>query len=81
MVQDLYNVLMGIPDPFGVLGKIVREPPYDRWNRELMISIDLDVLGLEECLRQEQEMLKEALKVTGKLVKRIDELAQMGHEQ
>ena len=59
MVQDLYNVLTGIPDPFDFLEKIVREPPYELWNREIMTSIDLDVLGLEECLWQEQELLKE----------------------
>ena len=53
MVQDLYNVLTGIPDPFDFLEKIVREPPYELWNREIMTSIDLDVLGLEECLWQE----------------------------
>ena len=56
MVQDLYNVLMGIPYPFDFLEKIVREPPCALWNREIMTSIDLDVLGLEECLRREQEL-------------------------
>ena len=59
MVQDLYDVLMGIPDPFVFLEQIVKDPPYELWNREIMTSIDLDVLGLEECLRQEQELLKE----------------------
>jgi len=59
MVQDLYNVLMGIPDPFDFLEKVVKDPPVDLWNREIMTSIDLDVLGLKECLRREQEMLTE----------------------
>ena len=59
MVQDLYNVLMGIPDPFDFLGKIVGAPPVELWNEEIMISVDLDVLGLEECLRREQELLQE----------------------
>lgn len=59
MVEDLYNVLMGIPDPFDFLDRIVSEPPYALWNREIMTSVDLDVLGLEECLRQEQELLKD----------------------
>ena len=58
MVEDLYNVLMGIPDPFDFLERIVKEPPYELWNEQIMISIDLDVLGLKECLRQEQELLK-----------------------
>ncbi len=57
MVQDLYHVLMGIPNPFDFLEQIVREPPYALWNREIMTSIDLDILDLQECLRQEQEML------------------------
>ena len=61
MVQDLYNVLMGIPNPFATLEQIVRHPPYDLWNREIMTSIDLDVLGLEECLRQEQDLLQDPL--------------------
>ena len=61
MVEDLYNVLMGIPDPFDFLEKIVKEPPYELWNEQIMTSIDLDVLGLEECLRQEQELLKDPL--------------------
>ncbi len=61
MVQDLYNVLMGIPNPFGFLEQIVRNPPYDLWNQEIMTSIDLDVLGLEECLRQERELLQDSL--------------------
>lgn len=61
MVQDLYNVLMGIPNPFGFLEQIVQQPPYDLWDKEIMTSIDLDVLGLEECLRQEQELLQDPL--------------------
>ena len=43
MVEDLYNVLMGIPDPFDFLEKIVKEPPYELWNEQIMTSIDLDV--------------------------------------
>ena len=61
MVEDLYNVLMGIPDPFEFLEKIVKEPPYELWNQQIMTSIDLDVLGLEECLRQEQDLLQDPL--------------------
>ena len=57
MVQDLYNVLMGIPNPFEFLAQVVREPPYQLWNREIMTSIELDILGLEESLRQESELL------------------------
>jgi len=57
MVQDLYNVLMGIPNPFEFLAQVVQEPPYQLWNREIMTSIELDILGLEESLRQESELL------------------------
>ena len=59
MVQNLYNVLMGIPEPFAFLERIVREPPYALWNTEIMTSIDLDLLGLEEYLRQEEELLED----------------------
>ena len=57
MVQDLYNTLMGIPNPYDFLERIVKEPPYELWNREIMTSIDLDILSVEEYLRQEQEMM------------------------
>ncbi len=59
MVQDLYNVLMGIPDPFAFLEQVVREPPVPLWNQEILNSIHLDVLGLEEALRREEELLGE----------------------
>ena len=61
MVQDLYNVLMGIPDPFDFLERIVHTLPVDLWNQEILTSIDLDVLGLEECLRQEADLLQAPL--------------------
>ena len=59
MIQNLYDVLMGIPDPFNFLERIVSEPPYALWNAEIMASVDLDVLGLEECLRMERELLED----------------------
>ena len=58
MVQKLYDVLMGIPDPFDFLARVVRTLPEDTWNREILNAVDLDVLGLEECLRQEAELLR-----------------------
>ncbi len=61
MVRDLYAVLMGIPDPFGSLARIVRELPVARWNAEIAAAVDLDVLGLEECVRREEELLKHPL--------------------
>ena len=61
MVQDLYAVLMGIPRPFEFLAQIVRHPPYDLWNREILNSVDLDVLALEECLRRESDLLQDPL--------------------
>ena len=57
MTQDLYDVLLGIPDPFAFLERIVRDPPVDLWNREILASVDLEILGLEELLRQERELL------------------------
>ena len=59
MVQDLYDGLMGIPHPFDFLERAVSELPYKRWNKEILTSVDLEVPGLKECLRQEQEMLDE----------------------
>ena len=58
MVYTLYNVLMGIPNPFDFLENIVKTPPVNLWNQEILSSIDLDVLGLEECLRQESILLQ-----------------------
>jgi len=65
MVQDLYNVLMGIPDPFDFLAKVVAEMPVTLWNREILTSIDLDVLGIEECLRREEELLQDPCALAG----------------
>ena len=61
MVQSVYDVLMGIPDPFDFLARVADAPPVDLWNREILTSIGLDVLGLEECLRQESALLQEPL--------------------
>lgn len=61
MAQDLYDALMGIPNPLDFLHRIVETPPYELWNREIMTSVDLDVLGLEECLRMEAELLASPL--------------------
>lgn len=57
MVQDLYNVLMGIPDPFEFLRQIVQTPPYELWNQEILTAVELDVLGLEECLHKEETLM------------------------
>lgn len=61
MAQDLYNVLMGIPDPFTFLEQIVQNPPYDLWNQEIISGVDLDVLELEECMRRESELMNDPL--------------------
>lgn len=57
MVQDLYNVLMGIPNPFDFLQQIVQTPPYELWNQEILTAAELDVLGLEECLHKEEALM------------------------
>ena len=57
MVQDLYNVLMGIPNPFDFLQQIVQAPPYELWNQEILTAAELDVLGLEECLHKEEALM------------------------
>ena len=58
MTQDLYNVLMGIPDPFAFLERVVETLPCDAWNQEILASIELDLLGLEELLRQEDALMQ-----------------------
>ena len=77
MVQDLYNVLMGIPEPMDFLARVVDELPCGQWNREIMTSIWLDLLGLEEALQREAELmaLPEALEAYGETVQSNAELA------
>ena len=77
MVQDLYNVLMGIPEPMDFLARVVDELPCGQWNREIMTSIWLDLLGLEEALQREAELmaLPEALEAYGETVQSDAELA------
>ena len=61
MVQDLYNTLMGIADPFDFLTRVIHTMPVHLWNQEILTSIDLDVLSLKECLRQEKDLLHSPL--------------------
>ena len=77
MVQDLYNVLMGIPEPMDFLARVVDELPCEQWNREIMTSIWLDLLGLEEALQREAELmaLPEALAAYAETVQNDAELA------
>ena len=63
MVQDLYNVLMGIPNPFAFLERIVQTPPYALWNQEILTAVELDVLGLEECLHREEKLMLSPLAI------------------
>ncbi len=58
MVQSLYDVLMGIPDPMVFLSRVVQEPPVELWNREILNAVDLDVLGIREALAQEEQLMQ-----------------------
>ena len=61
MVKSLYDVLMGIPDPMRFLRQVVETPPVDLWNEEILNAVDLDVLALDECLSQEDELMQAPL--------------------
>lgn len=61
MVQDLYNVLMGIPEPFTFLERIVKEPPCELWNREIIRATGLDILEVMVCLEREDELMQSPL--------------------
>ncbi len=63
MVEELYDVLLGIPNPMDFLHRVVENPPYELWNQEILMSVGLDILGLEECLRQEEELLSSPLAI------------------
>lgn len=61
MCRDLYKALMGIPDPFdhldGYIDAISAPIEENEWAKEVQFSVDMNLLGLEDFLRQEQEML------------------------
>ncbi len=61
MVERLYDGLTGIPEPFDFLERVVRTPPVELWDREILSSIDLDLLGLGEALRREEELMADPL--------------------
>lgn len=57
MVMDLYDVLMGIPEPLEVLHSLAHEPPFEEWKKEIGHAVELDVLELKEKIRREEELL------------------------
>lgn len=61
MCRDLYRALMGIPDPFDHLDayieNISKPVEENRWAQEIQFSVDMDLLGLEDFLLQEEEMM------------------------
>ena len=61
MCRDLYKALMGIPDPFDHLdawiGDISKPVEENRWAQEVLFSVNMDLLGLEDFLRQEERMM------------------------
>ena len=61
MCRDLYKALMGIPDPFehldGYIENISAPVEKNEWAKEIQFSVDMNLLGLEDFLRQEAEML------------------------
>ena len=61
MCRELYKALMGIPDPFEHLDEYIesisRPIEENPWAREIQFSVDMDLLGLEDFLLQEEEMM------------------------
>ncbi len=57
MVMSVYEVLMGIPDPFEHLHEMTHENCLEKWKKEMLLSLEMNLLGLEECMRVEQELL------------------------
>lgn len=61
MCRELYKVLMGLPDPFDRLDDYIdhisKPLSENRWAREILLGIDMDLLSLEDFLLQEKEMM------------------------
>ena len=61
MCRELYKALMGIPDPFDHLDSYVdaisKPAEENEWAKEIQFSVDMNLLGLEDFLRQEKEMV------------------------
>ena len=57
MVMRLYDVLMGIPDPFARLHEMTNTSMVSVWRQEVLLSLDLELLSLEELIRKEQELI------------------------
>ena len=61
MCRELYKALMGIPDPFDHLDSYIdgisMPVNENRWAREIMFSVDMDLLGLKDFLLREKEMI------------------------
>ena len=61
MTRELYNKLMGIPDPFAHLDRyinaITSEPEENPWIQEILFAADMDLAGIEDFLLREKEMI------------------------
>ena len=65
MTQRLFDALMGIPDPIDFLDRIIADPPFSLWEREILGAIRLDVTELEDILCREEIMLADPLSLPG----------------
>ena len=59
-VQTLYHLLMGIPDPFEQLEKMLREP-WNAWAEEVRLAVRLDLTEKEELAAQLRTFLDDPL--------------------
>ncbi|MCR5263665.1 MAG: UvrD-helicase domain-containing protein [Clostridiales bacterium] len=60
-LRELYKALMGIPDPFerldGYIDAISSPLEKNIWAREVQMSVDMDLMRLEDLIRQEKHMI------------------------
>lgn len=63
MCRELYKALMGIPDPFDHLDRYIdniSEPPEtNEWAKEVMLCAEMELLGLDDLIEAEQELICE----------------------
>ncbi|MBQ8161188.1 MAG: UvrD-helicase domain-containing protein [Clostridia bacterium] len=58
MATALYEDLMGVPNPLSRLAEMTETLMVDRWKEEIVRSVDLDLLEVQELKRREEELLQ-----------------------
>ncbi len=59
--RELYKIMMGIPEPFERLDRYIdaiSDPVSQNiWAKEVMLSVDMDLMGLDDLILREKEMI------------------------